>query len=46
MIKVHIFWKGHNIFRNIHLSFVCTVDKSKVEISQDFVAVSEYTNFT
>ena len=46
MIKVHIFWKGHNILRNIHLIFVCTVDKSKVEISQDFVAVSEYTNFT
>ena len=25
---------------------VCTVDKSKVEISQTFVAFSEYTNFT
>ena len=25
---------------------VCTVDKSKVEISQNFVAFSEYTNFT
>ena len=25
---------------------VCTVDKSKVEISQYFVAFSEYTNFT
>ena len=24
---------------------VCTVDKSKVEISQNFVAFSEYTNF-
>ena len=24
----------------------CTVDKSKVEISQNFVAFSEYTNFT
>ena len=24
---------------------VCTVDKSKVEISQNFVANSEYTNF-
>ena len=23
----------------------CTVDKSKVEISQNFVAFSEYTNF-
>ena len=25
---------------------VCTVDKSEVEISQNFVAFSEYTNFT
>ena len=25
---------------------VCTVDKSKVEISQNFAAFSEYTNFT
>ena len=24
---------------------VCTVDNSEVEISQDFVAFSEYTNF-
>ena len=29
---------------NLHLS-VFTVDKSKVEISQNFVASSEYTNF-
>ena len=27
------------------LLYVCTVDKSKVEISQNFVAFSEYTNF-
>ena len=25
---------------------VCTVDKSQVDISQNFVAFSEYTNFT
>ena len=25
---------------------VCTVDKSKVKISKNFVAFSEYTNFT
>ena len=25
---------------------VCTVDESKVEILQNFVAFSEYTNFT
>ena len=31
--------------RNLHLTFVCTVDKSKVEISQNFVAFSEYMNF-
>ena len=30
---------------NLLLS-VCTVDKIKVEISQNFVAFSEYTNFT
>ena len=30
---------------SILLLFVCTVDKSKVEISQNFVAFSEYTNF-
>ena len=46
-IKVRIFWEGHNILQNLHLTFVCmyTVDKSKVEISQNFVAFSEYTNF-
>ena len=46
--KVHVFWEGHNILRNLHLTFVCmycTVDKSKVEISQNFVAFSEYMNF-
>ena len=46
--KVRVFWEGHNILRNLHLTFVCmycTVDKSKVEISQNFVAFSEYTNF-
>ena len=29
----------------LHLS-VCTVAKGKVEISQNFLAFSEYTNFT
>ena len=33
--KVHIFWEGHKL----------TV-KSKVEISQNVFALSEYTNFT
>ena len=43
--KVHIFWEGHKILRNLHitnLSYVVPV-KSKVEISQNFVAFSEYT---
>ena len=67
-IKVHIFWGGHKILRNIHLTFVltsvskkrwhicyCVTNfwnkryvvpvKSKVEISQNFVAFSEYMNF-
>ena len=45
--KVHIFWEGHNFLRNLHLldlSYVVTV-KSTVEISQNFVAFSEYMNF-
>ena len=45
--KVHIFLECHKVLRNLHLTFVsvCTVDKSKAEISQNFVAFSEYTNF-
>ena len=39
LCKVHIFWQGHKILWNLHLTFVCMyVDKSKVEISQTFVA--------
>ena len=38
--------KATTILWNLHLILsVCTVDKSKVEISQNFVAFSEYTNF-
>ena len=42
--KVHIFWEA-KIFCKIStlLLSVCTVDKSKMEISQNFVAFSEYT---
>ena len=45
-----IFWEDYNFFQNLH----CTVDlsvfyvvtvKSTVEISQNFVAFSEYMNF-
>ena len=46
--KVHIFWEGHKILRNLHrvdLSYVVTV-KSTVEISENFMAFSEYMNFT
>ena len=44
-IKVHIFWEGHTILRNLHLlSYVVPVE-SKVKISQNFVAFSEYMNF-
>ena len=43
-IKVHIFWEGHKI-SIVDLSYVVPV-KSMVEISQHFVAFSEYMNFT
>ena len=37
--KVHIFWEGHKILENL------APVKSKVEISQNFVAFLEYMNF-
>ena len=45
--KVHLLLEGHKILRNLHLtlSYVVPV-KSKVKISQNFVAFSEYMNFT
>jgi hypothetical protein len=44
--KVNIFWEGHQILRNLHLtlSYVVPV-KSKMKISQNYVAFSEYMNF-
>ena len=40
--KVHIFWKGRKILQNLHLTFEWpNKDKSKVEISQNFVVFSE-----
>ena len=43
-VKVHIFWEGHKILRNLHQLFVlCTA--SQIEILQNFVALSEYMNF-
>ena len=46
-IKVLKFWEGHKFCKisTVDLSYVVTV-KSKVEISQNFVAFSEYMNFT
>ena len=45
-IKVHIFWEGHTILRNLHLTFVlCSAVKSKVKILQNFGAFPEYMNF-
>ena len=46
IIKVYIFWEGHKILQNLHedLSYVVTV-KSMVEISQNFIAFSEFMNF-
>ena len=41
--KVRVFLEGHKILRNLHLTFVlCSAIKSQVEISQNFVAFSEY----
>ena len=44
--KVHIFWEGHKFceISTLLLSYVVLV-KNKVEISQNFVAFSEYMNF-
>ena len=48
-IKVHIFWEGHKILQNLHLTFDCMYCSQKyvrkVKISQNFVAFSEYMNF-
>ena len=46
-VKVHIFWEGHKLLRNLHLTFDCMycTCKSKGKISQNFVAFSEYMNF-
>ena len=44
--KVHIFLEGHKILQNLHLILtVSSAIKNKVEISQTFVASSEYMNF-
>ena len=45
-VKVHIFWEGHKFYEisTIDLT-VTTWDKSRVNISQNFAAFSEYMNF-
>ena len=45
--QVQIFWDGHNFceISTVDLSYVVTV-KSTLEVSQNFVAFSEYMNFT
>ena len=44
--KVRIFWEGHKLceISTVNLSYVVTI-KSTVDISQNFVAFSEYKNF-
>ena len=46
-IKVHVFWERQKFCEifTLLLSYVALV-KSKVKISQNFVAFSEYMNFT
>ena len=46
-IKVHMFWEGHKFCEifTLLLSYVVPV-KNKVNILQNFVAFSEYMNFT
>ena len=46
ILKVHIFWEGHKILWNLHRRFVlCGASQITVEISQNFLAFSEYMNF-
>ena len=43
----HIFWEAYKFCEIFTLLLtICTVVKSKVKISQNFVAFSEYMNFT
>ena len=50
--EVHVFWEGHKNFCEISILLLSHVQnqvvpvKSKLEISQNFVAFSEYMNFT
>ena len=44
--KVYIFWEGNKILQNLHRRFDWHyIGQITVEISQNFVAFSEYINF-
>ena len=45
--KVHMFWEGHNILRNLHQLFaLCTASQIIGGDFAKFVAFSEYMKFT
>jgi len=44
--KVYIFWEGHKFSQNLHRIFVLSNGQIYGGISQNFVAFSEYKNFT
>ena len=45
-VKVHIFWEGHKILRNIPVTFDYSTYSQKLgEDFENFVAFSEYMNF-
>ena len=44
VVKVHIFWEGLIILRNLHVTFDIQL-KVRWRFSQNFVAFSEYMNF-
>ena len=44
IFKVHIFWEGHKILRNLPLTFDYST-YSQGKVSQNFVASSEYREF-
>ena len=47
IFKVHKIWEGRKILRNHYLTFdYSTYCQKKVKISQNFVAFSDYMNFT
>ena len=41
--KVHIFWEGHKILQNLHLTFDYSTYSQKLGEDLQWVAFSEYT---